>query len=126
MAQRVGYFQNTDDCYSEGPFVMVQACGWRIETGKTGDKCPTLPDISIYGFLREKGLPEGKYDDEDMAEAIVNFLNAKTKDAKSNGGYNTLTFNGFMWIWEPYEQMVEMKRWEKKRAEMFYQQGPIG
>jgi hypothetical protein len=112
MAIRVGYFENTTNCYSEGPFVMVMACGWRIETGNKDMLCPALPDVSIYGFLRDKGLPDGKYDDEALAVCIIDYLNAKTKDG-------TLVQNKHgVWIWEPYEGIMEMKRWEDKRAKM--------
>lgn len=119
MAIRVGYFQNTDECYAEGPFVMVNACGWRIEAGCKGKICPSLPDSSIYGFLREQGLPDSKTDDEALAACVVDYLNAKVKDG-------TLIVNQYGFpIWEPYEQIREMKRWEEKRAKMFAEQNPI-
>ena len=112
MAQRVGYFQDTTECYSEGPFVMVNAGGWRVEVGNKDMKCPTLPDCSIYGFLREQHLPDGKTDDEALAACIVDYLNAKVKDG-------TLVVNKYGYpIWEPYEQIREMKRWEEKRAKL--------
>ena len=111
MAVRVGYFKDTNDCYGEGPFVMVNACGWRVECGNKDMKCPALPDSSIYGFIREQRLPEGKYE-EALAVCIVDYLNAKFKDG-------TLTLDKFgNPIWEPYEQICEMKRWEEKRAKM--------
>lgn len=97
MAIRVGYFENTTDCYSEGPFVMVNASGWRIEVGNKDMKCPTLPDISIYAFLRDKGLPDSKTDDEALCACIVDYLNAKIKD-------KTLVNNQYGYpIWELHE-----------------------
>lgn len=113
MAQRVGYFANTTECYSEGPFVMVNACGWRIEVGNRDMRCPTLPDCSIYGFLREKNLPNNKTDDEALTACIVDYLNAKVKD-------NTLVINEHgQPIWQPYEHIMEMKRWEEKRLKAY-------
>jgi hypothetical protein len=112
MAVRVKYFENTRDCYSEGPFVMVNACGWRVEVDYS-QGCPALPDNSIYYFIRENGLPDGKHE-EALCASIVDFLNAKVKDG-------TLIKDpkyGLTWIWEPYEQIMEMKRWEEKRAKM--------
>lgn len=97
MAIRVGYFENTTECYSEGPFVMVNASGWRIEVGNKDMKCPTLPDISIYAFLRDKGLPDSKTDDEALCACIVDYLNAKVKD-------KTLVVNQHGYpIWELHE-----------------------
>lgn len=107
MAIRVGYFQNTTECYSEGPFVMVNAGGWRIEVGNKNMKCPTLPDCSIYGFLREQGLPDRKTDDEALCACIVDYLNAKFKDG-------TLVANKYGYpIWEMYETIREHKRWQE-------------
>lgn len=113
MAVRVGYFQNTRDCYSEGPFVMVNANGWRIEVDCSSD-APTLPDNSIYYFIKDKGLPSGKFDDEALCACIVDYLNAKVKD----GTLIKDPKHGLTWIWEPYEQIMEMKRWDDKRAKM--------
>ncbi len=104
MAVRVGYFQDTNDCYTEGPFVMVNASGWRIEVGHKDMKCPTLPDCSIYGFLREKGLPDGKTDDEALCACIVDYLNTKWHDG-------TLVNNKYGYpIWEMYEIIREHKQ----------------
>jgi hypothetical protein len=112
MAQRVGYFQDTKDCYSEGPFVMVNACGWRVEVGNKDMKCPCLPDSSIYGFLREKHLPDGKTDDEALAVCVVDYLNAKVKDG-------TLVINKYGFpIWELYEHIREHERWQKRLYEL--------
>lgn len=114
MAIKVGYFQDTKDCYSEGPFVMVNASGWRIECGSKDMKCPALPDSSIYGFLREKGLPDSKTDDEALCACVVDYLNAKIRDG-------TLIVNQFGYpIWEPYEGIMEMKRWEEKRLKILH------
>lgn len=81
MAIRVGYFENTDSCYTEGPFVMVMAGSWRIEVGRAGTKCPILPDLSIRAFLQNKGLPDSPlFGDEDLCACVVDYLNAKVKD----------------------------------------------
>jgi hypothetical protein len=96
MAIRVGYFQNTKDCYSEGPFVMVNANGWRIEVGCAEMHCPTLPDNSVYAFLRDRGLPDYKTDDEALCECVVDYLNAKVKDG-------TLVRRDNNWLWEIYD-----------------------
>jgi hypothetical protein len=117
MAIRVGYFENTTNCYSEGPFVMVNACGWRIEVKHEGHHCPALPDSSIYGFIRDQGLPDGKYE-EALAACIVDFLNAKVKD----GTIVLDPKHKITWIWEPYEGIMEMKRWEEKRAKLAAQE----
>ncbi len=55
MAVIVGYFENTDECYTEGPFVMVSAGGWRLECGKPGTQCPTLPPAHVYEFCNAHG-----------------------------------------------------------------------
>lgn len=112
MAIEVRYFEDTDECYTEGPFVLVNASGYRIESGSKGMKCPTLPDCSIYGFLRDRGLPDCKYNDRDLAVCIVDFLNAKTRD----GTLEQNKFGG--WVWPPYEIMMKEKAWQEKRARM--------
>lgn len=109
MAIEVRYFEDTDECYTEGPFVIVNASGYRIECGAKGMKCPTLPDISIYAFLREQGLPDRKTKDKALATCIVDYLNAKVKD-------KTLTVNQHGYpIWELYEHIMREKRWQEKR-----------
>lgn len=79
MAIKVGYFEDTDECYSEGPFVMTLVHDYRIEVGKKGDKCPRLPDASIYKFLEERGMPS-KSSDTKLMSHVVDILNAKVKD----------------------------------------------
>lgn len=110
MAIKVGYFQDTTECYSEGPFVMVNAGGWRIECGNKYMKCPTLPNSSIYGFLRDHGLPVNKTEDEALCACIVDYLNAKVKDG-------TLVFNDCgLPVWELYYINKEYEQWQKKRG----------
>jgi len=114
MAIRVRYWQNTSDCYSEGPFVMVNASGWRIEVEYKGQRCPALPDSSIYAFLKEKGLPDSKTDDEALCACLVDYLNAKVKDG-------SLTLDPkykVTYVWELHEMMLKNQEWEKKRLKM--------
>ncbi len=117
MAVRVGYFESpiNKDIYLEGPFVMVNANGWRIEVQYKDSQgvvlsAPALPDDSIYGFLRERGLPTDKQIDEDLTACLVDYLNAKGKDG-------TLIFDKYTWTWPIYESLLEAKRYQEKRFE---------
>lgn len=78
MAQIVGYFENFVE-YTEGPFVLVNANGWRIEVELKGHYCPVLPDVSIYNTREKLGWPLGKTDDFKKAERVCNELNAMVK-----------------------------------------------
>ncbi len=79
MAQRVGYFED-DVEYKEGPFVMVEASGWRIEVELKEHHCPVLPDTSIYKLLEANGYDPYKTNDTQKAEEKVDFLNRKVKE----------------------------------------------
>lgn len=81
MAQRVGYFED-DVLYAEGPFVMVNANGWRVEVEMPGHHCPVLPDTSIYELRSQLGWPAGKTDDVALAERVVDQLNAMVREGK--------------------------------------------
>lgn len=115
MAIRVGYWQNNkaeeNNMYSEGPFVMVNASGWRIEVEYKGQHCPALPDISIYAFLKDKGLTSDKTDDEALCACLVDYLNAKVKDG-------TLVLDPkhkVTYVWELHEMILKNREWEEKR-----------
>lgn len=57
MAKYVGYFENFEtpeeesEAFSQGPFVVVDANGYRIEAQVKGNKCPALP---ITGLKTEE------------------------------------------------------------------------
>lgn len=89
MAQRVGYFQDfhspeeAAEAFKEGPFVVVDAWGYRIEVEKPGYHCPVFPHPSI-SVLREKelGWPPGKTTDLAFAESVCDGLNQMVKDGR--------------------------------------------
>lgn len=95
MAQRVGYFEDFHGdereaaALSEGPFVAVDAFGFRVEV-YDGGKCPHLPDMTIYELLRRNGFNIGKTGWEQCATK-VDWLNAKvrTGDIVLRGSYCT-------------------------------------
>lgn len=121
MAIRVGYWENNkvveyktkeNNMYSEGPFVMVNASGWRIEVEYKGQHCPALPDSSIYAFLKDKGLTSDKTDDEALCACLVDYLNAKVKDG-------TLVLDPkhkVTYVWELHEINLEMEKYYDKRS----------
>lgn len=88
MAKRVGYFQDFNtpeeaaEAFSEGPFVMVNANGWRVEVELPGHICPVLPDPSVYELRKRLGWPAGKTYDEDKAARVVDQLNQMVRDGK--------------------------------------------
>jgi len=57
MAQEVGYYEDNVK-FTEGPFVIVQLTlgsgDWRIEAEVIGNKCPALPDTSIYHHMMKE------------------------------------------------------------------------
>lgn len=85
MAQVVGYFEDfateerRNEAYSEGPFVLVNASGWRIEAEITGSKCPVMIEPSIFGIKEQLGWGYGKMVNREEAERICDALNAMTK-----------------------------------------------
>ncbi|HEY7415242.1 MAG TPA: hypothetical protein VH593_08625 [Ktedonobacteraceae bacterium] len=92
MAVKVGYFQdNYDGIYDEGPFVLVDAFGWRIE--QEGPTCPYLPDSSIYELRKLLGwTTDGKTNDTTLAEKVCDELNAMVKRGE------IVNKNG-LWVW---------------------------
>ena len=81
MAQKVGYFED-DFEFTEGPFVMVDAGGWRIEAELTGHKTSVLPHYSIYYFLEYHGYQAHKSKDEKAIAASVDFLNEQVRQGR--------------------------------------------
>jgi len=79
MAQICGYFED-NVIYTEGPFVMVQAFGWRIEAEVKGHKCPTLPDIGIYKLLETNNKQAHKTDNKEKIIESVDWLNLQVKN----------------------------------------------
>ena len=86
MAKEAGYYDNPTeeqsiDLYSEGPFVIVNAAGWRIEVQLEGHHCPILPHHTIYNLSREWGYPPGKYE-RDRAARLCDRLNKSVKSGQ--------------------------------------------
>lgn len=79
MAQVVGYFEN-DVVFIEGPFVAVNANGWRVEAELEGNCCPAFPDLSVDCFLeKEKGIRTGKWVSFEAIAPIIDWLNEQVK-----------------------------------------------
>jgi hypothetical protein len=84
MAKYVGYFENFEtpeeetEAFSEGPFVVVNAGGHRIEVQFKGNKCPALPMPDIYSLCELHGKTCHKGDDEKII-ATVDWLNEQVK-----------------------------------------------
>ena len=93
MAKEVGYWQDNPDpeVYSEGPFVIVSAGGWRIEVEQKGHYCPVLPDMSIYKLLIYNRLFDGKTNDRRKQEQVCDWLNRQVKEGR-------IICNDKMWI----------------------------
>lgn len=82
MAQKVGYFQN-DVVFTEGPFVMVNANGWRIEVSSGSDRgCNCImPHRSIYELADSLGY-KGKTPNTEHVAGIVDKLNEFTRTGR--------------------------------------------
>lgn len=81
MAQKVGYFEN-NVTFKEGPFVLVDAGGWRIEVKLRGHHCPVLPHSSIYPIKERLGWPLGKINDTVRATLVCDKLNEMVRAGK--------------------------------------------
>lgn len=85
MAQKVGYWDNNVK-YTEGPFVGVNAGGWRIEvaTGLANEiSTPALPHFSIYRLLEiEKGKKPGKLQTFEEISIFVDWLNQEVTNGR--------------------------------------------
>ena len=77
MAQVVGWFEN-DVKFTEGPFVIVNANGWRIEVELVGHHCPVLPSISVIKIAKRLGL-HGKTYNKELAAVVCDSLNTKVQ-----------------------------------------------
>ena len=80
MAQRVGYFED-NVVFTEGPFVMVNANGWRIESSdgqEHGCNCVHI-DRSVRMLAVGLGY-QGKRDDPALVEPIVDKLNKLVRE----------------------------------------------
>jgi hypothetical protein len=96
VAQVVGYFEDGFEDgtkYVEGPFVMVEANGWRVEAEVVGNKCPCLPDVSIYRALeKETTFSPHKTNDIELAKARTDWLNRQVREGK-------IVLNGKIWVY---------------------------
>ena len=79
MAQHVRYFEDNVE-FKEGPFVVVEINGFRVECELKGWHCPVMPDTTIYQFLRAHGLDASKHWKAEEIEKQVDFLNQKVKE----------------------------------------------
>lgn len=73
MAQIVGWGEN-NVMFTNGPFVIVNINGWRIEAELRGHHCPVLPGNSIYQIEKKLGL-NGKTWDRELAAQVCDRLN---------------------------------------------------
>lgn len=84
MAKEVGYFKDfkteeeAREAFSEGPFVMVEANGYRVEVERPGGPCPVLTDVSTDWYLNRLGhyISKGP---SDLAARAVDLLNAAVR-----------------------------------------------
>lgn len=80
MAQAVGYW---DDgvAFTEGPFVIVNANGWRIEVEVLGSRCPCMPDGSVYRMLEQE---RGRWQKTDRKTAAddCDWLNEQVRQGR--------------------------------------------
>lgn len=86
MAQIVGYFENFHteerraEAFSEGPFVIVNANGWRIECELGQHHCPVLPDVTVYDLRKSLGYELGKFWEKERAATLCDHLNMLVKE----------------------------------------------
>lgn len=91
MAQQVGYYENNVE-FTEGPFVIVNAGGWRIEVELKEHHCPVLPDSSIYRLCGDRlGHPLTKLHFYESAVELCDWLNQEVERG-------TIVLNGRGWI----------------------------
>ena len=106
MAQQVGYRENNVE-YTEGPFVIVNAGGWRIESELKGHQCPVLPGSDIIAFINKEngGVLKGSL--EQMSK-VCDKLNALV-----DVGEILLHRN-----WWSFKKTVELEKAEDKLEEL--------
>jgi hypothetical protein len=96
MAVQVGYFEDFHtpeeeaEAYREGPFVIVNANGFRIEAQVVGHKCPAMPDLSVFKLREQWGYRLGKFD-RDKATELCDRLNEAVREGK-------IVLNGKHWM----------------------------
>lgn len=78
MAQVVGYFRD-NVTYTEGPFVIVYAGGWRIEVEQKDKIHPVMTSLSIDRIIKRLGIPYGKTRDQELAATVCDSLNAMVR-----------------------------------------------
>jgi len=106
MAQFVGYFED-DVEFAEGPFVVVDIFGYRIEVEYKGAKCPALPDVSIYRLREALGHPWGKTTNRDLAIKMCDELNALVREERI-----VLHPNGKCWVCPEHDPILQKKSHE--------------
>ena len=89
MAQVVGYFQD-NPVFTEGPFVIVYANGWRIEVEQKGHHCPVMVGLSVGRIVERLGL-QGKTNDRAKAEAVCDNLNQMVRSGE-------IVLNDVSWV----------------------------
>lgn len=77
MAQTVGYHED-NVTFTEGPFVIVYAGGWRLEVEVLGHHCPCMLDTSVYRMLKRERGRWGKTNLE-TAKADCDWLNEQVR-----------------------------------------------
>ena len=87
MAQEVRYFQNNPE-FTEGPFVIVNVNGWRIEVELAGYHCPVLPSTSVLRIVDKLGL-HGKTNNRELAAMVCDNLNARVRAGEIVLRHNT-------------------------------------
>ena len=81
MAQIVSYWQNNVE-FTEGPFVLVNINGWRIEVELKGHKCPVFLDSSICEFCLLHNKPRRKTNNFQVARRTCDWLNEQVRHGK--------------------------------------------
>jgi hypothetical protein len=79
MAQQVEYWQDNIE-YLEGPFVVVNAGGYRIEMELKGHCCPVQTTVLIDRYLAEHKFSCYKTNCLQTASDTVDWLNNKVKN----------------------------------------------
>lgn len=110
MAQIVGYYEN-DIIYTEGPFVMVNANGWRIEVQSLVDSFSVCPNSFIYKLLDDQGLERVKCNEKEKIEKSVDWLNKQVRKGTIIRGE---------WGWEPVSHVIKEPASHLKNTSEFF------
>jgi hypothetical protein len=94
MAQEVGWGED-NVVFEEGPFVVVNAGGYRIEVEQKEHHCPVLPDQSIYNLrFNHLNCPKKyKYNNIEDAKKVVDILNGMVRSGH-------IVLEGKAWVWK--------------------------